>query len=155
MFDDLLIGVTSFFREPKTFEALEEKVFPELVKNRGANESIRVWAPGCSTGEEVYSIAIAIQEFLEEKAKPEIRVQIFGTDANEKNIDKARQGIYPKTIEENISENKLKRFFSTKWKLPNNQTNPRHVHIRKTGHNKRSTLLQPRPNNVPQCFDLL
>jgi two-component system CheB/CheR fusion protein len=112
LFDDLLIGVTSFFREPKTFEALEEKVFPELVKNRGANESIRVWVPGCSTGEEVYSIAIAIQEFLEEKAKPEIRVQIFGTDANEKNIDKARQGIYPKTIEENISENKLKRFFS-------------------------------------------
>jgi two-component system, chemotaxis family, CheB/CheR fusion protein len=112
LFDDLLIGVTSFFREPKTFEALEEKVFPELVKNRGATESIRVWVPGCSTGEEVYSIAIAIQEFLEEKAKPEIRVQIFGTDANEKNIDKARQGIYPKTIEENISENKLKRYFS-------------------------------------------
>ncbi len=112
LFDDLLIGVTSFFREPKTFKALEEKVFPELIKNRVANESIRVWVPGCSTGEEVYSIAIAVQEFLEEKAKPEIRVQIFGTDANEKNIDKARQGIYPKTIEENISESKLKRFFS-------------------------------------------
>jgi two-component system CheB/CheR fusion protein len=76
-----------------------------------ANESIRVWIPGCSTGEEVYSVAIAIQEFLEEKSKPEIRVQIFGTDANEKNIEKARQGIYPKTIEENISESKLKRFF--------------------------------------------
>jgi two-component system, chemotaxis family, CheB/CheR fusion protein len=112
LFDDLLIGVTSFFREPKTFEALEEKVFPELVKNRVDNESIRVWVPGCSTGEEVYSVAIALQEFLEEKAKPEIRVQIFGTDANEKNIEKARQGIYPTSIEENISENKLKRFFS-------------------------------------------
>ncbi len=112
LFDDLLIGVTSFFREPKTFEALKEKVFPELIKNRSANESIRVWVPGCSTGEEVYSIAIAIQEFLEEKAIPEIRVQIFGTDANEKNIEKARQGIYPKTIEDNVSESRLKRFFN-------------------------------------------
>jgi two-component system, chemotaxis family, CheB/CheR fusion protein len=112
LFDDLLIGVTSYFREPKTFEFLREKVFPELIKNRSLNESIRVWIPGCSTGEEVYSVAMAIQEFLEEKALPEIRVQIFGTDANEKNIEKARQGIYPKTIEEKISENRLKHFFS-------------------------------------------
>jgi two-component system, chemotaxis family, CheB/CheR fusion protein len=112
LFDDLLIGVTSFFREPKTFEALKEKVFPELAKNRSAGESIRVWIPGCSTGEEVYSIAIAIQEFLREKAIADIRIQIFGTDANEKNIEKARQGIYPKTIEDNISENRLTRFFT-------------------------------------------
>ena len=112
MFDDLLIGVTSFFREPDTFVALKEKVFPELIKNRSPNESIRVWIPGCSTGEEVYSFAIAIQEFLEEKAKPEIKVQIFGTDANEKNIEKSRQGTYPKNIEDNISENRLKRFFT-------------------------------------------
>jgi len=112
LFDDLLIGVTSFFREPKTFEALKEKVIPELVKNRSTNEPIRVWVPGCSTGEEVYSIAIAIQEFLEEKAMPEIRIQIFGTDANEKNIEKARQGIYPKTIEDKVSAIRLKRFFN-------------------------------------------
>jgi two-component system CheB/CheR fusion protein len=112
LFDDLLIGVTSFFREPKTFEALAEKVFPELVKNRSSNEPIRVWVPGCSTGEEVYSVAIAIQEFLEEKAIVDLRVQIFGTDANEKNIEKARQGIYPKTIEDKVFENRLKRFFN-------------------------------------------
>lgn len=112
LFDDLLIGVTSFFREPKTFEALKEKVFPELVKNRSPNESIRVWVPGCSTGEEVYSFVIAIQEFIEENAMPEVRIQIFGTDANEKNIEKARMGIYPKTIEDNISEVRLKRFFN-------------------------------------------
>ena len=111
LFDDLLIGVTSFFREPKTFEALKEKVFPELIKNRSSREPIRVWVPGCSTGEEVYSLAIAIQEFIEEEVLPEIRVQIFGTDANGKNIDKARQGIYPKIIEENVSESRLK-FFS-------------------------------------------
>jgi len=112
LFDDLLIGVTSFFREPKTFEALKEKVLPEFLKNKSLGESIRVWVPGCSTGEEVYSFAIAIQEFLEEKAAPEIKVQIFGTDANEKNIEKARQGIYPKTIEDHVSESQLKQFFS-------------------------------------------
>ena len=112
LFDDLLIGVTSFFREPKTFEALKEKVFPELIKNISPNGSIRVWVPGCSTGEEVYSLAIALQEFLEEKAIPDLRVQIFGTDANEKNIEKARQGIYRKTIEDKVSEKRLKRFFN-------------------------------------------
>ncbi len=111
LFDDLLISVTSFFREPKTFEALKEKVFPELIKNRSPNESIRIWIPGCSTGEEVYSVALALQEFLEEKALTEIRVQIFGTDANKRNIEKARKGIYPKNIEDNITENKLRRFF--------------------------------------------
>ena len=112
LFDDLLIGVTSFFREPDTFAALKEKVFPELVKKNGSNESIRVWIPGCSSGEEVYSFAITIQEFLEEKAIPEIKVQIFGTDANEKNIERSRQGVYLKTIEENVSEERLKRFFT-------------------------------------------
>jgi two-component system, chemotaxis family, CheB/CheR fusion protein len=112
LFDDLLIGVTSYFREPDTFVALKEKVLPELVKKRPPNESIRVWIPGCSTGEEVYSFAITIQEYLEEKAIPELRVQIFGTDANEKNIEKSRQGTYPKNIEDNVSENRLKRFFT-------------------------------------------
>jgi two-component system CheB/CheR fusion protein len=113
LFDDMLIGVTSFFREPKTFLALKEKVFPELVKTRSSTESIRFWVPGCSTGEEVYSLAIAIHEFLEEKAITKIRIQIFGTDANEKNIEKARQGIYPKSIDEKVSENRLKRFFTS------------------------------------------
>ena len=113
LFDDMLIGVTSFFRESDTFVALKEKVFPLLVQNRSLDESIRVWVPGCSTGEEVYSLAIVIQEFLEEKALTKILVQIFGTDANEKNIEKARQGIYPKSIEDKVSQNRLKRFFTS------------------------------------------
>jgi two-component system CheB/CheR fusion protein len=110
LFDDLLIGVTSFFREPKAFDTLKEKVFPELTKNRSYS-ILRVWIPGCSTGEEVYSFAIAVQEFLEEHDLSDLRVQVFGTDANEKSIDKARQGTYPKGIEENVSANRLKRFF--------------------------------------------
>ena len=112
LFDDLLIGVTSFFREPETFSALREKVFPEIVKDKQTNDTIRAWVPGCSTGEEVYSLAMALQEFLEEKNISDLRLQFFGTDANEKNIEKARQGVYPKTIEDNVSENRLKRFFT-------------------------------------------
>lgn len=112
LFDDLLIGVTSFFREPETFLTLKEKVFPELVQKKVPHEFMRVWVPGCSTGEEVYSLAIVLQEFIEEKALTDVRIQIFGTDANEKNIEKARQGTYPKSIEEHVSENRLKRFFT-------------------------------------------
>ena len=93
LFNDMLIGVTSFFREPETFVALKEVVFPCLVKNRLPKEPIRVWIPACSTGEEAYSFAIAIQEYLEENSVTDLQVQIFGTDVNEKNIEKARQGI--------------------------------------------------------------
>jgi len=113
LFDDMLIGVTNFFREPDTFVILKEKLLPELLKNRARREPIRMWIPGCSTGEEAYSFAIALQEFLEETGTGDVQVQIFGTDVNEKNVDKARQGIYPKSIEANVSENRLKRFFTS------------------------------------------
>jgi two-component system CheB/CheR fusion protein len=113
LFDDMLIGVTSFFREPDTFLILKEKLCPDLLKNRAAKEPIRIWIPGCSTGEEAYSFAIALQEFLEETGTVDVQVQIFGTDVNGKNIDKARQGIYPKSIEADVSENRLKRFFTS------------------------------------------
>ena len=111
LFEDLLISVTGFFREPEAFNLLKESVFPELIKNMPSNEPLRVWVPGCSTGEEVYSIGIAIEEFLEDKNIVEKQVQIFGTDINNKNIEKARQAVYPKTIEEKVSEKRLKRFF--------------------------------------------
>ena len=109
----MLIGVTSFFREPDTFVILKEKLFPELLKNLSPKEPLRMWIPGCSTGEEAYSFAIALQEFLEETGTRDVQVQIFGTDVNGKNVDKARQGIYPKSIEANVSENRLKRFFTS------------------------------------------
>ncbi len=113
LYNDMLIGVTGFFREPETFATLKEKVFPELVKNRLPKEPIRIWIPGCSTGEEAYSFAMAIQEYLEENALTNIQVQIFGTDVNEKNIEKARQGTYPKTIETDVPEKQLKHFFKS------------------------------------------
>ncbi len=110
LFNDMLIGVTSFFREPETFAVLKENVFPELLKKRSSKDPIRVWVPGCSTGEEAYSFAIAIQEYLDENSL-NFQVQIFGTDVNERNVEKARQGIYPKTIENDVGENRLRRFF--------------------------------------------
>jgi two-component system, chemotaxis family, CheB/CheR fusion protein len=113
LYNDMLIGVTSFFREPETFVTLKETVFPCLVKNRSQNESIRIWIPACSTGEEAYSFAIAIQEYLEENSIIGVKVQIFGTDVNEKNIEKARQAIYPPTIEADVNEKRLKRFFKS------------------------------------------
>ncbi len=113
LFDDLLIGVTGFFREPAAFELLKEKIFPRIFEQRQPNQSIRVWIPGCSTGEEAYSIAIAIEEFLEEKNIVDRQIQIFGTDINEKNIEKARHGAYLKTIEDAVSQNRLKRFFTS------------------------------------------
>ena len=113
LYSDMLIGVTGFFRELETFAALKEKVFPELVKNRSPKESIRIWIPGCSTGEEAYSFAISMQEYIEENSLTNIQVQVFGTDVNEKNIEKARQGTYPKTIETDVPEKQLKLFFKS------------------------------------------
>ncbi|MCW3996097.1 MAG: hypothetical protein NWE98_08130 [Candidatus Bathyarchaeota archaeon] len=112
LFDDMLIGVTSFFREPPTFEILKERVYPELIKTRTPEAPIRIWVPGCSTGEEVYSIAITIQEFLEERNRLDQTVQIFGTDVNERNIERARQGIYARNIETYVSERRLRKYFT-------------------------------------------
>ncbi|HYA77639.1 MAG TPA: CheR family methyltransferase [Verrucomicrobiae bacterium] len=111
LYDDLLIGVTSFFREPETFNELCQKVFPQLIRDRTMETPIRVWVPGCSTGEEVYSIAIVLQEFLERNGKSG-QLHIFGTDISEKNIERARQGVYPESIVEPISADRKKHFFS-------------------------------------------
>jgi two-component system, chemotaxis family, CheB/CheR fusion protein len=111
LFEDLLIGVTGFFREPQTFALLKEEIYPAIIEKRSSNRSIRVWVPGCSTGEEAYSIAISIHEYLEEKNILDLQIQVFGTDVNDKNIDKARRGMYLKAIEETVTEKSLKRYF--------------------------------------------
>ncbi|HEU0137838.1 MAG TPA: chemotaxis protein CheB, partial [Flavobacterium sp.] len=89
LFNDILIPVTNFFRDAKTFEVLGEAVFPLLLKNKKPDESIRIWSAGCSTGEEAYSLAICLHEFLAEKA-PGMKVQIFASDISEAVIVKAR-----------------------------------------------------------------
>ena len=112
LYQDVLIHVTGFFREPETFKMLEKIIFTKLAANRASpGDSIRVWLPGCSTGEEAYSIAISLVEFLKEKAA-ETPIQIFGTDVSERVIEKARQGVYGENIEAEVSPERLRRFFT-------------------------------------------
>jgi two-component system CheB/CheR fusion protein len=110
LFEDVLIPVTSFFRDFEAFEALKTQVYPAIVKDKGNKGTIRMWAPGCSTGEETYSLAMTLLEFLGDKASS-FQVQIFGTDLNEKGIQKARLGIYRESIAEEISPERMARFF--------------------------------------------
>lgn len=111
LFSDLLIHVTEFFRDSKVFVDLKKKVFPKLIKDRPADSTIRIWVVGCSTGEEVYSIAIALLESLGSRAG-RVRIQIFATDVSEPALTKARNGLYPKSISERVSPERLKRFFT-------------------------------------------
>jgi two-component system, chemotaxis family, CheB/CheR fusion protein len=108
---DLLISVTSFFRDPESFEALKKLVFPKIVQNRSADETIRIWVPGCATGEEAYSIAILLQEYLEETGKV-FPVQIFASDLSEAAIEKARGGKYLANIAPDVGPGRLDRYFT-------------------------------------------
>jgi len=111
LFHDMLIPVTAFFRDPKIFETISEKVFPAIFKNKPVGEPIRIWVAGCSTGEEAYSLAILINEFLGEKMS-EKQIQIFASDISETAISKARRGIYNKVELENVPPTLLKNYFS-------------------------------------------
>ena len=106
-----LVGVTSFFRDSKTFESLKETVIPDLFKDKQAGDSIRIWIPGCSTGEEAYTIAILLKEEIE-KLNQYYKVYIFATDIDEEAIEKARLGFYPASILTNLSEERLEKFFT-------------------------------------------
>ncbi len=108
LFKELLIGVTNFFRDPKSFEKLK-KVLSEIIKNKPDNGKVRIWVPGCSTGEEAYSIAIILKECMN-VAKKNLDVQIFATDIDSDAIDKARVGSFS-GIEADVSKERLKTFF--------------------------------------------
>ncbi|GCE21331.1 CheR family methyltransferase [Dictyobacter kobayashii] len=110
LYQDELIGVTSFFREPASFARLIGEVFPELVKTKSAQTPIRVWVPGCSTGEEAYSLAICLLEFLVERSLT-IPIQLFGTDLNAQAIEIARAGTYSPSAVGNLSPVRLEQFF--------------------------------------------
>jgi two-component system CheB/CheR fusion protein len=109
LYSDALIGVTSFFRNPASFAALKQTVFPKLLAE-GGHEPIRVWVLGCSTGQEAYSLAIAYIEAAEKYPRAR-KLQIFATDLNEANLEKARIGLYPKTLGQDVSSERLQRFF--------------------------------------------
>jgi two-component system, chemotaxis family, CheB/CheR fusion protein len=111
LYNDILINVTSFFRDAAAYDALKAKVFPNLVDEHSRDEPVRVWALACSTGEEAYSIAMAYTEFAE-AAGVRAPLQIFATDLNGTGIDKARAGIYPRGIAQDLPPERLRRFFT-------------------------------------------
>lgn len=111
LYKDLLIGVTGFFRDSDAFDVLAQRVIPELVDRQSGERHVRVWVPGCATGEEAYSIAILLNERFAVANKPS-RIQVFATDIDEESLDMARQGIYPETIAGDVSAERLERFFT-------------------------------------------
>jgi two-component system CheB/CheR fusion protein len=112
LFKELLIGVTSFFRDGSAWEQLRTEAIPSLLAGRQSSQTLRAWTPGCSTGEEAYSLAMIFKE-AEEKAKlgENFRLQIFATDLDLEAVDKARQGAYPANITADVSPERLRRFF--------------------------------------------
>ena len=107
---EFLINVTSFFRDPEAFAVLKADILPQLCADKPENYTLRIWVPGCSTGEEAYSLAIILREHIDAMGK-EYKVQIYGTDIDEDTIAKARAGIYPPNVAADISAERLKRFF--------------------------------------------
>ncbi len=110
LYQDVLIHVTSFFRDPESFDALKSKVFPIITKDKSPGTPIRIWVAGCSTGEEAYSIAICLLEFLADRV-PRLPIQIYATDISEAAIEHARNGIYTLSQVGNVAAKRLHRFF--------------------------------------------
>ena len=110
LFKEFLINVTNFFRDPEAFESLKNDAMKRLIEKKSDFEVLRVWIPGCSSGEEVYSIAIIIKELLDETNK-QLEVEIFGTDLDENAIKTARSGSYSNVISSEISQKRLNKFF--------------------------------------------
>jgi two-component system CheB/CheR fusion protein len=109
LYEDILIHVTSFFRDPEVFDDLQAVVFPEILKHKPEGAAFRVWVAGCSSGEEVYSLAMALLEFLGKSSRP---IQIFGSDVSEKIIDTARAGVYSDNAMRDVSDARRRRFFT-------------------------------------------
>ena len=110
LYEDILINVTGFFRDPETFRALENKILPRLLHERESGVPVRVWVPGCSTGEEVYSIAMCLVESIPSSSAP-VPIQIFGTDISERGISIARAATYPENQVAKLSPERQARFF--------------------------------------------
>jgi two-component system CheB/CheR fusion protein len=111
LYQDLLLKVTQFFRDPEAFDALNHRVFPHLLENRSVRAPIRLWVSGCATGEEAYSLAICLAEFLEQ-AKSNVPVQLFASDINPALVERARRGFYPENISVDVTPQRLQRYFT-------------------------------------------
>jgi len=111
LLSDLLISVTTFFRDRAAFDALRAQALPQIFANKQPNDALRVWVPGCATGEEAYSLAmLLIEEFMHHELRPQI--QVFASDMDSRALAQAREGMYPAAIEADVSEERLRRFFT-------------------------------------------
>ena len=155
LYGDLLIGVTSFFRDTEPFDILKEVVFPRILERKQLGSIIRVWVPACASGEEAYSIAICLLEALDGIAR-EYRIQIFGTDVDKHAIDRARRGVYPVNIELDVSPERLARFFE---RTSAGYTVTRRVRdcivFFRAKRAKRRAVFTARPRELPQPAHLL
>jgi len=109
LYEDILIHVTSFFRDPAVFETLESRLFPAILKDKPEGAPVRIWVAGCSTGEEVYSIAISLLEVLGKSSRP---IQIFGSDLSEPIIARARAGLFSDASLRDVSDERRRRYFA-------------------------------------------
>ena len=161
LYKELLIGVTNFFRDPGLFDFLKEKAIPQLLQDRPAGNPVRVWNPGCSTGEETYSLAIVLKECLEElKLQDGPAIQIFATDIDKDAIDKARRGTFPAGIAADVSPERLAAILRPRRRgLPHQERGPRPGGLcaaeppgRSAVHEDGHPLL-PQPLDLRECRD--
>ncbi len=154
LFNDLLINVTGFFRDPETFEVLQETVLPRLLSGRAASQAVRVWVPACSTGEEVYSLAIALVEYMNATGE-HFPVQIFGTDISEPALAKARAGRYPEGVAADLAPERLRTFFSrVDGQFEINKVIREMCLFARPKRGQGSAVLAPGPDQLPQSADL-
>ena len=111
LYEDILIHVTSLFRDPEMFQLLRAQVFPEILAGKSEDTPVRLWVPGCSTGEEVYSLAICLLEHLQENNRTH-PIQIFGSDISDWAVQRARAGVYPEAVLRDLSEKRRRSYFS-------------------------------------------
>jgi two-component system CheB/CheR fusion protein len=116
LFHDLLIGVTHFFRDAEAFEVLETRIVPRIFEGKDADSQVRVWVPGCSTGEEAYSIAMLLREQMDRLESPP-QVLVFATDIDSQSLEAARQAMYPESTAGQVSPERLERFFTKQGNL--------------------------------------
>jgi two-component system CheB/CheR fusion protein len=109
--NDFLVSVTSFFRDADAFKIIEEKVIPVIIDHKGKSEAVKIWVAGCATGEEAYSLAILVSEYLD-KTEKYLEVKIFASDISKEALEIASKGVYPDTIEKKVSKERLERYFS-------------------------------------------
>jgi two-component system CheB/CheR fusion protein len=138
LYRDIRITVTNFFRDPDAFESLKNNVFVPLFADRDLRSDLRIWVPGCATGEEPYSIAIALTEYLSQVTRkmPPMEVHIFATDVNEASLAKARLGIYSQAIVKDLTPDRLHRFFVKQDGMQSNfiRSNGDELRIRSSRH---------------------